>query len=348
MAALPPYFADATKYPMLGIASGRGGVAHLVPDMVRAIAPPAESCLVCAAFDGAEAAPACEALGVGFNEFCALGDYKLLLTQRNSAIGCHASAPSSDDVVACDNGGGRRALKVSELPALGKTIGADVVLAMSEPLSCDAEEPLNKKRRVAAARCASWAAKAQEPNAEGVYMAPNVPVVPDNNAAPWRTAAIAGIPDTNLNEDPAKRLQHLAACAAAAPKTVFVFSADTLGALIDGVVALDGRCIVSTPLALQLARRGLALCEGGVVNLWDPAFDHDRSRLVEGCTCAACQRHTRGYLHHLLRVHEMNSDMLLLAHNLHTAADAVRRLRAAGPAGRAAEAAALKKQFGCA
>jgi queuine/archaeosine tRNA-ribosyltransferase len=53
------------------------------------------------------------------------------------------------------------------------------------------------------------------------------------------------------------------------------------------------------------------------INLRDPRFTTDQSPLVADCTCYTCVHHTRGYLHHLLNVHEMLAEVLLDLHNLH-------------------------------
>ena len=39
--------------------------------------------------------------------------------------------------------------------------------------------------------------------------------------------------------------------------------------------------------------------------------------LVEGCQCYTCQNFSRGYLHHLVEMQEMNGQSLLAMHNLH-------------------------------
>lgn len=43
----------------------------------------------------------------------------------------------------------------------------------------------------------------------------------------------------------------------------------------------------------------------------------DRSPLLAGCRCFACQNHSRAYIHHLLSVHEMLGAVLLETHNTH-------------------------------
>lgn len=41
------------------------------------------------------------------------------------------------------------------------------------------------------------------------------------------------------------------------------------------------------------------------ISLWSERFRWDAGPLCKGCSCYACQRHTRAYIHHLLHVHEM-------------------------------------------
>ncbi|PIA19044.1 tRNA-guanine transglycosylase [Coemansia reversa NRRL 1564] len=53
------------------------------------------------------------------------------------------------------------------------------------------------------------------------------------------------------------------------------------------------------------------------VDLWHSSMADDFRPLVEDCTCFACRRHHRAYVHHLLTAHEMLATVLLQAHNLH-------------------------------
>eukprot|EP01028_Stygiella_incarcerata_P000279 TRINITY_DN1033_c1_g2_i1.p1 TRINITY_DN1033_c1_g2~~TRINITY_DN1033_c1_g2_i1.p1 ORF type:complete len:416 (+),score=119.00 TRINITY_DN1033_c1_g2_i1:106-1353(+) len=52
------------------------------------------------------------------------------------------------------------------------------------------------------------------------------------------------------------------------------------------------------------------------INLRDPSFLLDTRPLREGCSCPACRRHTRAYVHHLLNTHEMLASTLLSICNL--------------------------------
>ncbi|GIL71247.1 hypothetical protein Vretifemale_1850 [Volvox reticuliferus] len=51
------------------------------------------------------------------------------------------------------------------------------------------------------------------------------------------------------------------------------------------------------------------------VNLWSTSYRLDKGPLLPGCSCFACRRHSRAYVHHLLNTHEMLADVLLEAHN---------------------------------
>lgn len=38
---------------------------------------------------------------------------------------------------------------------------------------------------------------------------------------------------------------------------------------------------------------------------------------MPGCTCKGCSRHTRAYIHHLLKSKELLAEVLLYQHNQH-------------------------------
>ncbi|KAK9843378.1 hypothetical protein WJX84_005133 [Apatococcus fuscideae] len=56
-----------------------------------------------------------------------------------------------------------------------------------------------------------------------------------------------------------------------------------------------------------------------VLDLWRSVYAHDARPLVPGCSCYACRRHSRAYLHHLLQTQEMLAQVLLELHNTHQA-----------------------------
>ena len=53
------------------------------------------------------------------------------------------------------------------------------------------------------------------------------------------------------------------------------------------------------------------------VNLWSMEYRLDKGPMVAGCECGACKKNSRGYVHHLLQVHEMLAEVLLEHHNTH-------------------------------
>ncbi len=89
---------------------------------------------------------------------------------------------------------------------------------------------------------------------------------------------------------------------------------DLLEGIGRGIDMFD--CAVPT----RLARHGVALGpEPGArfrIDLAKARYAEQFVPLVEGCPCATCARHTRGYLHYLARSEEMTGGRLLTEHNL--------------------------------
>ena len=111
---------------------------------------------------------------------------------------------------------------------------------------------------------------------------------------------------------------------------------DLVGAVARGVDMFD--CVIPT----RSGRTGRAYTSRGVLNLRNARHAEDAGPLDPGCGCPACARHSRAYLHHLLKAEEMLGPMLLTWHNLQYYQDLMRGLRAAIGEGRyAAHAVAL-------
>ena len=102
---------------------------------------------------------------------------------------------------------------------------------------------------------------------------------------------------------------------------------ELLAAIALGVDLFD--CVLPT----RLARTGAALVGPGRVNLMASAFTGDGGPLEAGCWCAACLRHTRAQVRHLLRRGELLGYRLLTIHNLHHTLELARGARAAILAG---------------
>ncbi len=82
-------------------------------------------------------------------------------------------------------------------------------------------------------------------------------------------------------------------------------------------------------LATRLARHGTILTDAGRIHLRNTEFELDAGPLDPACSCPVCQRWSRAYLRHLLRVGEPTSARLLTIHNLHWCLELMRRCRQA-------------------
>lgn len=53
------------------------------------------------------------------------------------------------------------------------------------------------------------------------------------------------------------------------------------------------------------------------IDLNDAQYKNDFSPIAPDCSCYACRKHTRGYIHHLLATKELLAMVLIVIHNLH-------------------------------
>ncbi|HQT76194.1 MAG TPA: tRNA guanosine(34) transglycosylase Tgt, partial [Rhodopila sp.] len=85
---------------------------------------------------------------------------------------------------------------------------------------------------------------------------------------------------------------------------------DILAAVERGIDMFD--CVIPT----RAGRTARAYTTSGISNLRNARFADDPSPLDPTCTCPACTKHSRAYLHHLFKAEEMLGPMLLTWHNL--------------------------------
>ena len=112
---------------------------------------------------------------------------------------------------------------------------------------------------------------------------------------------------------------------------------DLIGAVRRGVDMFD--CVMPT----RSGRTGRAYTSRGVLNMRNARHADDASALDPECDCPACTRHSRAYLHHLIKAEEMLGPMLLTWHNIRYYQTLMARLRTAILDGRfEAEAAAIE------
>ncbi|WP_273688692.1 tRNA guanosine(34) transglycosylase Tgt [Ketogulonicigenium vulgare] len=103
---------------------------------------------------------------------------------------------------------------------------------------------------------------------------------------------------------------------------------DIVGAVKRGVDMMD--CVLPS----RSGRTGQAWTHRGQVNIKNARHADDPRPLDENCTCPACSKYSRAYLHHVFRSQEMISGMLLTWHNLHYYQELMAGMRAAIAAGR--------------
>ena len=116
--------------------------------------------------------------------------------------------------------------------------------------------------------------------------------------------------------------------------------ADLLGAVRRGVDMFD--CVIPT----RSGRMGRAYTSRGALNLRNARHAEDPRPLDPACPCPACRRHSRAYIHHLLKCDEMLGPILLTWHNIQYYQDLMGRMRGAILEGRfEAEAAAIEADW---
>lgn len=69
-------------------------------------------------------------------------------------------------------------------------------------------------------------------------------------------------------------------------------------------------------LATRMARNGGLFTDDGVITMKKAVHKFDESPIQEGCTCTACTKYSRAYMHHLIKCGEMLGGMLGTEHNL--------------------------------
>ncbi len=97
-------------------------------------------------------------------------------------------------------------------------------------------------------------------------------------------------------------------------------------------------CVLPT----RLARNGTAFTASGTINLKNAPFIFDKGPIEAGCTCAACQKFSRGYLRHLVKSEEILGLRLISLHNLHFYLNLMARIRREIEAG---SFASFRKEF---
>lgn len=142
---------------------------------------------------------------------------------------------------------------------------------------------------------------------------------------------LVSIPQVCFGEGPRDRFQLIHQVAQSGARVIV-----TVRSMVELLEAMrQGAEFVEAGFPFDLSAKGIALCmprkgmRTPTVDLWDPSFALDAHPIEYplSCLCSTCQRHTRGYIHHLLNVQEMNGEILLSVHNLHVVYSIVHQCR---------------------
>jgi queuine tRNA-ribosyltransferase len=98
---------------------------------------------------------------------------------------------------------------------------------------------------------------------------------------------------------------------------------DLIMGIENGMDTFD--CVAPT----RIARHGTIYTKQGKIHLTNEKFQTDFGKLDEGCGCYTCIHHTRAYVAHLFRVHEITAATLASIHNVYFLVNLVKRARTA-------------------
>jgi queuine tRNA-ribosyltransferase len=101
------------------------------------------------------------------------------------------------------------------------------------------------------------------------------------------------------------------------------YPADIAHAVACGVDLFD--CVLPS----RNARHGTLFTRQGVIKIKNAAFREDPRPVDAECGCPLCTRHSRAFLHHLVRTGEITAQVLATLHNLRYYLDFMAALRQA-------------------
>ncbi len=119
-----------------------------------------------------------------------------------------------------------------------------------------------------------------------------------------------------LGEPMAKMLESVKAGVGCMPKdkTRYLMGVGVPSQIIDAVM-MGVDCFDST-YPTMTARHNSLLTRNGPIDIFKRKYAEDDSPVDEGCSCPACKKHSRAYMHHLARMGEPAGFRLRTLHNL--------------------------------
>jgi queuine tRNA-ribosyltransferase len=217
-----------------------------------------------------------------------------------------------------------------------QAIGSDIMMVLDVCVESTSDE---QRTRDAMATTHAWAARSLEAHMRtrrgqalfgivqgGVHAALREQSAREITALPFDGFAIGGLA---VGETRSERESMTALCTALLPrdKPRYLMGVGTPLDLVEavhrGVDLFD--CILPT----KMAQQGYAYTFRGVLEAMRPAMQHAQGPLEPGCTCLACRSQPLGYIHHLLRVGNVQGVRWIAIHNIHHTQLLMARLRRA-------------------
>ena len=349
----------------------RGAPLHLTHDVLASL-PPEARLLGVQPLEFAGEAPtsAVVAAAGGLSPFAGLAGCVLVASCREpyaydaAVVAKNASTQGNDAGLPVATQAGSRRVSPAVYADILAALRCDVAISLAdEPLAGDT----SKRQRLCAERTHRWLL-----DLRGVLALKAPGLLPtvwaciqgggDVDERRRAAQAAAGVPVSGFSlggfctgEAPQARPELIAACLSALPPGLprhiggMNSPEEVLQAVSCGVDVFDGGyahaataqgCALLFPVGPNDPVGDTTVAPGtdGVkANLRALAFTLDQGPLCRGCTCFACARHTRAYVHHLLDTHEMLADILLDVHNVHHMLRFFAALRRAVAAGQLAE-----------
>jgi queuine tRNA-ribosyltransferase len=226
--------------------------------------------------------------------------------------------------------GARRLLTPELAVSIQEALGPDIAMALDEcrPLTwlgSDPGDPEARRRSEATlARTLRWAARsiaARTRPDQLLFGIVQGGVFPDLRRHSAEATAALGFDGyahggLGLGEESARRRDLVAAAneglPAAAPHYLMGIGrpSDLLDAIAEGIDLFD--CVLPT----RNGRHGVLFTSEGILRIHNARFASDGGPIDPACDCPPCRMHSRAYLRHLLKEHEILGARLASLHNL--------------------------------
>lgn len=202
-----------------------------------------------------------------------------------------------------------------------KIINSDIMMALDQCISSTSEESICRDAADITARWAerSLAARGDSPQSIfGIVQGACFPELRKISAAqisslPFDGFAIGGLA-VGESEDERKDMTQLAASLLPKNRPRYLMGVGTPIDLLEGVHR--GVDMFDCILPTAMGQQGVAYTSHGRVELRRGIYKFQDRPLDEECTCPACTRYSRAYLHHLIKTGEYYGSSLVGLHNL--------------------------------